>query len=227
MVKKGETSNQVDEDIILKFFTKLEENYEEGMGALGDELTKMISDHPGLLEARYDHENFGKKTAAEFFCNSDLNPGSRDMLYDLMVLGAKATDDCYDRIFDDGFSNDFCNCLMISGYMPLEKCGKFFLDEMVDCMEEADYECEEIIQLLSGNVKAGDHFSFGDIEATNVENLKDLPSLEPGVAYEEDGPFHEVLKNYWKENPSDAAEVGDAEDKEKDTEGIHKKQRVK
>jgi hypothetical protein len=116
---------------------------------------------------------------------------------------------------------------MISGYMPLEYYGKFFLDEMVDRMDEADEECEAIIKLLSGNVKAGDNFSFGTIEATNVENLKDLPSLEPGVAYEEDGPFHEVLKDYLKQNPSDAAEVGDADDKEKDTEGTHKKQRVK
>jgi hypothetical protein len=58
---------------------------------------------------------------------------------------------------------------MISGYMPLEYCGKFFPDEMVDRMDHVDDECEAIIKLSSGNVKAGDSFSFGDIEATNVE----------------------------------------------------------
>jgi hypothetical protein len=202
------------------------------MGALDDELTKMISDHPGLLEARYDHENFGEKTAAEFICALDLNAGSRDMLCDLMVLGAKATDDCYASVSWDGPTSDFYECLMISGYMPLqwpsEGCrGKFFLDEMVDRMDVADEECEGIIKLLSRNVKAGENCSFGDIEATNVENLKNLPSLVPGVAFEKDGPFHEVLKNYLKQNPSDAAEVGDADDKEKDVAGIHKKQRIK
>jgi hypothetical protein len=102
------------------------------MGALDDEVTKMMSDLPKLLEARYDHENFGDLTAAEFICVLDLNAGSRDMLCDLMVLGAKATDDCYSSFSLEGPTSDFYECLkMISGYMPLqwpfESCrGQFF-----------------------------------------------------------------------------------------------------
>jgi hypothetical protein len=190
----------VDPSVASAFFTELERRCDKKVGRLGDNLENMIAEHPGLLSTKFQHKDYGQVTATEFICCHRLNSSCRDLLFDLISRGAKATYKCYEEAIE---YYNFIECLLLSGYMPIEfRDGKKFLDCMMEdhsYMKDDKETNEDIFRLLLGQVKSGDQFSFGEITELHIEYLRNLPKLKAGVTHVEGGDFDDALKEYLRD----------------------------
>lgn len=217
----------IDDKTVQKFFRKLAELKDEGF--LDDECEQMVEKEPKLLSCKCPNEvarDLGgcvfhtEFTAAEYLC-SNHTVGSRDLLVELVELGAMATDKCYDLAIEEVTSSDFIAVLLLSGYLPDSSSGSFFLDCMVEfCDDKPELLLGDIMRLLQRKgVQAGDSFGFGEIKACSVKKLENLPELQAGVTHEEGGSFAKFLENY---EPDD----GDVDDDDAQPASPSKKQRV-
>lgn len=190
----------LDPSIASAFFTELERRCDKKSRHLGDNLVNMIAEYPELLSIQFQHKEYGQVTATEFICCHRLNTSCRDLLFDLISHGAKATYKCYEEAIE---YYNFIECLLLSGYMPIEfRAGKKFLDCMMEdhsYMNDDKETNEDIFRLLLGQVKPGDQFSFGEITELHIENLKSLPQLNAGVTHKKGGAFDDALKEYLRD----------------------------
>ena len=206
----------VDKETANAFFAKIQQL--KDVGALDMEAKGMIEEHPGLLS--YDkYENKVKEhcTIAEYLCQDLPDVGERDLLHELLNLGAEATDKCYQHALDfDGLTHpDIVLCLLQTGRFPIEKIqvgyGKpdFFLDLMVEGADDVEMldECMKLL-VLSSKVKVGDWFSFGNIKSSMVQRFHaNFPKLEPGVTHKVDGPFAELESTWRAQNVEEEGEA--------------------
>ena len=107
---------------MLTFFQKLNYILEEMHGGLNDEMKGMIKKNPSLLDAKcpedieMGHHMIAKGcTATEVCCEYD-RADSWELLIELVCLGAKATDRCYNEYIcgREGLHNHFI-ALLLSG----------------------------------------------------------------------------------------------------------------
>jgi hypothetical protein len=190
----------VDASIAAAFFKELEQRCDTKLKDLGENLEEMIDKHPELLRTKFQHREYGKVTATEFICCHRLNTSCRDLLYELISRGAKATYKCYEEAIE---YYNFIECLLLSGYMPVNfRDGQKFLDCMMhnhSYMKDDKETNEDILRLLLGHVKAGDQFSFGEITEFHIKQLQELPKLEAGVTHANGGAFDDALKEYLRD----------------------------
>lgn len=222
-----ETANKaipmVEEGIVKEFFNELENDCDKRRGVLGKKIEQLVKTHPALLEATYDHPEYGLVTATEFLCCHQLSTSSRDLLYELIQLGAKATTKCYKESLH--FYN-FVECLLITGYMPIDlEGGEKFLDQMMDHHSyfKDDVETQEdILRLLLGLAEVGDQFCFGELTEANLKRLKQLPDLEPGVTHKQGGQFDDILQDYLS-----TLEVDESKRIKKKHKSVHEEEEIK
>lgn len=202
----------VDKETANAFFVKIQELKEDG--GLDEEAEEMIEKHPGLLSFdKYEDEDGEHCTIAEYLCKDLLGAGERDLLCELLNLGAEATDKCYQHALDpnDGITNpDFVLCLLQTGRFPaqikVEFHEGFFLDLMVERADGVDTldECMELLvqRKLPSSMKS-----------SMVQRFHaNFPKLEPGVTHKVDGPFAE-LESTWR--AQNGEEEGEAAPKKK------------
>ena len=194
--------NYPDHKTVVEFFKKLSETYEEGY--LDEPCKEMIKNYPQLLDCSCpvddginldDLDLAEGLTAAECMCAMrNTGYGVRDILFELVKMGAKATQECYDDILND--DEQRFPVLLYSGCLPLGKqgrCQKFILDAVADDEEFVENH-DSWIDILVGNIKVGDPFSFGTINEAGVERIKKLPKLQVGLTHAKDGPFETFMK---------------------------------
>jgi hypothetical protein len=191
----------IEPDVKSAFVKELERL--SGDGYVGPKLDELIGANPGLLDIKFDHEQYREVTATEFLC-CECTAGSRDLLESLIDRGAKTTLKCYQETVEN---DSFVECLLLSGYMPLDFSANG--DKFLDCMtesfsyldeDEAQDNIVSLLPLLLGDVKPGDQFCFGKLSLSHIERLKDLPQLEAGVTHKEGGAFDDILQEYIKNN---------------------------
>ncbi|GFH43832.1 predicted protein [Chaetoceros tenuissimus] len=204
-MKVDEKDPKPSEDDIAKFFKKMEEINEEREGCITDEAMDMIKKFPSLLNTKHDGEFI-----TEWLCEqTEGGPGKRDVLYELIELGAEVTPECFYSVIDMSDCEplyEFLECLMMSG--KLETIHKNeslktldFLAEQ-ESYEEQSYDDPNFINLFFGRAKPEDQYSCGPIIPFFVQQtLKNLPYLEEGVTHEKGGPFAEILNRYLEEYP--------------------------
>lgn len=211
--QKVNSSEEPGDAVALKFFQKLNSLLEEQQGVLDGEIKEMIRKNPHLLGAKCPqdiergHQWISKGcTATEVCCQYD-SADARDLLFELVTRGAKATDKCYMDCMDDYvMAYDHFIVLLLSGYMQLQageySRSSYLLDRVVDglnYLEDNDYEpgtvTLELLRILYKTIKLGDWISCGDIESVHIDNINKLPQLQVGVTHEKDGPMDELLKH--------------------------------
>lgn len=187
----------VEASVAETFLKELELRCDKKNNCLDQNLKDMIAKHPGLLNIKFQHREYGSVTATEFICCHRLNATCRDLLFELISNGAKATYKCYEEAIE---YYNFIECLILSGYMPVDFIdGQKFLDRMMEdhsYMNDDKETNEDIMRLLLGHVKPGDQFSFGEITEYHIEKLKELPKLEEGVTHAKGGAFDDALRAY-------------------------------
>jgi len=165
-----------------------------------DSIKEMIKLHPSLLNAICPSEIGDIQegfTAMEAVCQQEISPDTRDSLYELVLLGGKATDKCYEVLHCDfGMPVDHLTVLLLSGYYPTK--GHYsFLDELAEGFENDDggeVDPIEILGILNKTVKLGDSLSCGVIDSNVIiNNINQLPPLEAGVTHSKDGPMEKLL----------------------------------
>jgi len=202
------TSTSEDEynAVVLEFFEKLNAYLEEDQ--IMTHLDRLIKAHSYLLEAKCPQDmDYIEKgyTAMEAVCQQEISPDTRDLLYELVLLGGKATDKCYEVLrCDFGMPVDHLTVLLLSGYYPTN--GDYlFLDELAEGFENDDGGLEpvEMLSILYKTVKLGDKLSCGHVGSTVImNNINQLPHLEAGVTHSEGGtinPMGDLLKKYPEE----------------------------
>lgn len=200
--EKNSLIDPIDPAVKFSFVSELEKRCNDKKSSLGPKLDELIVDNPGLLEVKFDHKGYGDVTAAEFLCCHKLSASSRDLLYELISRGSKATLKCYQESIE---YYNFIECLLLSGYMPIKFPGKDgkFLDCMMEdhsYLKDDSETIEDILRLLLRLAQPGDQFSFGEISESNIERLKQLPGLKAGVTHKKGGGFDDILQEYLKSN---------------------------
>jgi len=196
---------QEDDNVVLEFFKKLNSCLEEHKGTLG-EIEEMIKSNPHLLNAKCPSEigDIQKGyTAMEAISHCQIGADTRDLLYEFVRLGGKATNKCYEGVKSHAEYDtplEHITVLLLSGYYPT-KGHHLFLDQLADGYEEEiDNNGEElhveVLSILHKTVKVGDNLTCGEVDSTIMNNIKQLPSLEVGVTHSKDGPMEELLKRF-------------------------------
>ena len=190
------STSEEDKTVVLGFFQLLNSCLQ--VYSL-DSIKEMIKLHPSLLNATCPsdigdiQEGF---TAMEAVCQQETCPDTRDLLYDLVLLGGKATDKCYEVLHCDfGMPVDHLTVLLLSGYYPT-KGHYLFLDELAEGFENDDGGLEpvEMLSILYKTVKLGDLLSCGNVDSTVIiNNINQLPPLETGVTHSKGGPMEKLL----------------------------------
>ena len=204
-MKVDEKAPKPSEDDIATFFKKMEEINEEAEGCITDEAMDMIKNYPSLLNTKHDNQFI-----TEWLCDQyEGGAGKRDVLYELIKLGAEITPKCFSSVIDMRDSEplyEFLECLMMTG--KLEIIGKDERQKTLDILaeqesyEEESYDDPRFIHLFFGRAKPEDQYSCGPIIPFFVQQtLKNLPYLEEGVTHEKGGPFAEILNRYLEEYP--------------------------
>jgi hypothetical protein len=208
------------EDPLIRFFKVLHETvkYEnEGGKKPKEDLFQIIKDHPfvlnekcpeGVQDTSSDEFNEETYSAAEYLCHiTKRTAGTRDLLYDLVQLGAIVTQKCYELIAEEELETNFAVVLLLSGVFPK--------DISVWDNIEGEYEdmAETIVQILSGKVKVDDHVGCGTITEADLQRLKNLPKLKAGVTHEKGGHFDQYLDSL-KEDNNESDEEEDNEEEE-------------
>jgi len=201
-ISASTSESEEDNAAVLEFFKKLCSCLSSSM----THLEEMIKAKPYLLEAKCPHKIPGliQKgfTAMEAVCQQGIGAATRDLLYELVLLGGKATDKCYeelDRKYNVPF--DHLTVLLLSGYYPT-KGDYLFLDQLanvfIEELENDDGEVDpiEMLSILYKVAKLGDNLSCGPVDSTIINNINQLPLLEVGVTHSKGGPMEELLKQY-------------------------------
>ena len=202
-VSASTSESEEDNTIVLEFFEKFNSCLEER--TLDDETEEMIKANPYLLNSKcpQDMDNILKgSTAMETVCQQEICPDTRDLLYELVLLGGKATDKCYEVLnWDFELPVDHLTVLLLSGYYPTKR-HYSFLDELAEGFENDDDGLEpvEMLSILYKTVKLGDNLSCGPVDSTVIiNNINQLPPLEDGVTHSKGGtinPMEDLLKQY-------------------------------
>jgi len=212
----NEATTTVDSNIILGFFQKCfdyfeDENYEGSY----DYIKGMIEEHSDIVSWKCPggvgksmgrfvaREEWEGLTILECVLASADGPRAalRDLAEDVLVCKGRAvaTELCYSLLYEmeaegPGLDTDVMVVLVSSGFMPLKFPGKdsFLLDDVFDSLIiHGEYEQEsmmgDIVKVLLGKVKAGDH-----------RNFEKLPKLQEGVTHIAGGEFAEYLDKYQK-----------------------------
>ncbi|GFH59527.1 predicted protein [Chaetoceros tenuissimus] len=193
-------------EFIANFYKMFDEVLELRGGPSEGPLERIIYEYPSIFDTKHKGQ-----ILTEWICDQEESAYRRDMLFDVICLGAKVTRDCYKSILSlEIFLFEF-ECLLISGNMPLEAFrGEKTLDLLAQTChyEEATYDDPSLINLFFGRAKPGDRYGFGFLPALFVQKtLKNLPFLEEGVTHEKDGPFAEILNRYLVDFPLDEPET--------------------
>lgn len=149
-----------------EFFLKLLKHFETCYDYDGseeyhdDQCLMMAEEHRYLLNVKCPKEMKGEKysiekgwTATEA-CIANTAADTKDLLHELVMLGANITDRCYDLLLglgeDDWYSKDVTFvggenmiAILLSGYIPSPNDNTFVLDELVlrlENYEQIDYE---------------------------------------------------------------------------------------
>lgn len=204
-IKVDEKAPKPSEDDIAKFFKKMEEINDEAEGCITDKAMDMIKKFPSLLNTKHDGQFI-----TEWLCEqTEGGAGKRDVLYELIELGAEVTPECFYSVIgmrDCEPLYEFLECLMMSG--KLETIDESESTKTLDILaeqesyEERSYDDPSFINLFFGRAKPEDQYSCGPIIPFFVQQtLKNLPSLEEGVTHDKGGPFAEILDRYLEEYP--------------------------
>jgi len=200
--EKNSIIDPIDPDVKFSFVSELEKRCNDKKRSLGPKLDELIVDNPGLLGVKFEHKGYGEVTAAEFLCCHEPSASSRDLLYELISRGSKATLKCYQESIE---YYNFIECLLLSGYMPIYVPGQGgkFLDCMMEdhsYLKDDSETIEDILRLLLRLARPGDQYSFGEISEYNIERLKQLPELKAGVTHKKGGEFDDILRGYLESN---------------------------
>jgi len=218
-VSASTSESEEDNTVVLEFFKKLNSCLKEQSHELDNEVEDMIKANPYLLNSKcpQDMDNILEGfTAMETVCQQEIGPDTRDLLYDLVRLGGKATDDCYDNIFlqcDWGTQFEHLIVLLLSGYYPtkavtkknysfLDQLANIFIDELdkdengEESMMVENQMHIEILGILYKIVKLGDNLSCGPIDSTVINNINQLPSLEAGRTHSKGGSMEQIMKQF-------------------------------
>ena len=204
---KVDDSNPIpNEEFIANFYKMFDEVLELRGGPSEGPLERIIYEYQSIFNMKHKGQ-----ILTEWICDQEESAYRRDMLFDVICLGAEVTCDCYKSILSlEIFLFEF-ECLLISGNMPLEAFrGEKTLDLLAQTChyEEATYDDPSLINLFFGRAKPGDQYGFGFLPAFFVQKtLKNLPFLEEGVTHEKDGPFAEILNRYLVDFPLDEPET--------------------
>ena len=125
-----DSAGHIEESLAVKFFRQLLKD--EDWGSISKELETMMEREPKLLECRCPEDDeladldWVGCTATEVMCKQ-FSAGSRDLLYELVKKGAKATEKCYEIALrqEEVPMIDHIEVLLLTGIMPV---GEFFLD---------------------------------------------------------------------------------------------------
>ena len=185
-----------DDAIILEFFEKLN-SFLEQMD--GPDMSSIIKTNQYLLKAKcpQDMDKIEKGfTAMEAACQPELLTAyTNELLLELVELGGKATDKCYEEL-------DHLVVLLLSGYYPIHWGPHYFyLDRLAEKLYDGDDPHEswytvEILGILTKTAKVGDSLCCGRVNSTNMNNINQLPALEAGVTQSKGGPMEELLKRF-------------------------------
>lgn len=190
------------EEVVANFYKIFENVLEEREDWSEGPLKKIIDEYPSILNMKHNGQ-----ILTEWLCCQDNNAHRRDVLYDVIELGAKVIPECYDAIVDLEEFNYELECLIMTGIFEEEGSrGKKTLDQLAETCgyEEGSYDDPSLINLFFGRAKPGDSYGCGPIPAIFVQKtLKNLPILEEGVTHAKDGPFAEILNRYLEEYPLD------------------------
>lgn len=190
------------EEVVANFYKIFEDMLEETEVFITDPRKRTILEYPSILNMKHNGQ-----ILTEWLCCQKATADRRDVLYDVIRLGAKVTPECYKSIVDlEEFFFEF-ECLIMTGILEVEGSrGKKTLDQLAETChyEEASNDDPSLINLFFGRAKPGDRYGFGPIPAIFVQKtLENLPILEEGVTHEKDGPFAEILKRYLEDFPLD------------------------
>ena len=207
-VSASASESKEDNTIVLEFFNKLNSFIEGQKWALSDEIEEMIKANTYLLNATcpqdMDYIEKGFAAMEALCCLNHAGAITLELLYQIVLLGGKATDRCYDEIGCDFFmACDHLIVLLLSGYYPT-KGHPLFLDRLADGFEdEIKYNENEdmyiqVIQILRKAVKLGDKFSYMETFDSPfiIDNINQLPPLEAGATHSKGGPMDELLKRF-------------------------------
>lgn len=197
---------------LLDFFQTIKTHLDNG-GDDEEEITKMVEDNPSFVNAGCpqdidDDERPIEKgcTAAEVCCMYD-DTTARDLLFELVCLGAKGTDECYITLLKlmgpSGTPYDHFIVLLLSGHLLLEWCGAPTLDMFLEGLSNLEGDEEEptctleMMSILYKTLKLGDWIGCGDIDKKIlIDNMKRLPSLEAGVTHAEGHDMDRLLERF-------------------------------
>jgi len=196
-----EMNAAADDAIVLEFFEKLNSFLKKGDGPV---MSSIIKTNQYLLKAKcpQDMDNIEKGlNAMEAACQPDLLTAyTFELLLELVELGGKATDKCYEELAYWGniVPIEHLVVLLLSGYYPIHWGPYFYLDRLVEKLYEGESpEIEDAVQILgilTKTVKVGDELSWARVDSTMMNNINQLPSLEVGVTHSKGGPMEELLK---------------------------------
>jgi hypothetical protein len=184
--------------MVLSLFEKLNSCIEED-GLELDNIEDMIKANEYLINAKCPHAMTKVEagcTLMEALCCLNVNHAyARDLLYEVVCLGGKATDKCYEYVMDQAEWSMPLNhllVLLLSGYFPTKK-SKFFLDELAEGFDEDEEEWHNVLRVLYKDISLGDNLSCGDVDSTVINNINGLPPLMIGETHAEGGPMEKLL----------------------------------
>lgn len=173
---------------------------------------------------------------------------TRDLIYDLVLLGGTATDNCYESIRKRNWRRadkpleHYC-ALLQSGYYPTKgnyldyPMSYYFLDDLAKAIERYRGEpTPDFLSMLYKTVKLGDSLGInGPIQSQLIiDNINSLPSLETGVTHSKDGPMEKLLNRFpidkvrdLKLDPQKQQQLAQEEEKEKIQEERMEKEELK
>ena len=200
------TPKKEDTILALKFFEKLNTLIENKEYDVGDTIMEMIKANPFLLTTKCPREIGEIQEGCnimEAISSLELGPDTLDFLYNVVLLGGKATDGCYEKILNQSEfpMNEHLAVLILSGYFPT-KGPSFFLDQLTDAYPRSRSRSKskrsrslhrEILHILYKLIKPCDNL---DVNSTIIDNINNLPSLKVGVTHSQGGSMDILMKRY-------------------------------
>jgi len=177
-----------------EFWDEIETIADEGGGEyfMSESFWQLIEKDPSLLT---ESKNARGLLLTEFLC--DELPGAvvRDLLDDVIKVGARVTEQCYRYVISNPyrFSGDMLESLINSGVFPVElENGEKTLDRLAKKSEDYQERLDESYKLLLGH-RAG-------CSDEKIERMKALPQIQEGIAYTKGGPFDQWYKQEYQQS---------------------------